>query len=63
MRDAALEPGAGVWLDALRMLLAEGLCFEQKVRRATKHILCPLELLRHVTGLEMINSNSPTRVT
>ena len=55
MADTALEPGAGVWLDALRMLLAQGLCFEKKVRRATKHSLCPVELLRHVTVLEMIN--------
>jgi hypothetical protein len=46
-----------VWLDALRTLLVEGLCFEQKVPRATKHILCSAELLHHVTVLETINSN------
>jgi hypothetical protein len=59
MADTALEHGAGVWLDALRMVLAEGLCFEQKVRRATKHILCPVELLRHVTILEMTKQQWP----
>jgi len=63
MADSAFEDGAGVWLDALRLLLAEGLCVEKKVRRATKQILCPVELLRHVTVLEMINSNGSTHVT
>ena len=53
MADTALEHGAGVWMDRLRLLLVEGLCFEQKVPRATEHILCAAELLRLVTVLEM----------
>ena len=63
MEDTTIENGAGVWLDAPRMLLVEGLCLEQEVRRATKHILCAAELLRYVTVLEMMNSNGSTHVT
>ena len=33
------------------------------MRRATKHTLCRVELLRHFTVLEMINSNGSTHVT
>lgn len=57
MTDTAVEHGAVLWLDALRLLHVEGLCFEQKVPRATKHILCAAELLRR------LNSNGRAHVT
>jgi hypothetical protein len=59
MADTALEHGTGVWMDRLRVLLVEGLCFEQKVPRATKRILCAAEMLRHVTVLEMNKQQWP----